>query len=115
MESVVPIATVMFFVQIIHSLEELTTDFHKKWFLFKMPFWIFLTFEIIHTTFWAIVLLIQNFPFREQFLLFFIILMFANGLEHVIWAIKVKKYVPGLVTAPIHILLFVTFIYSMVR
>lgn len=96
-------AIVIFIVQIFHSIEELSTGFHKKWYLFKMPFWVFLTFEICFTIFWAYVLLVPTFPHRLSFLSFFIALMLANGLQHIIWWRFAKKYVPGLITAPIHV------------
>lgn len=96
-------AFIFYGVQLLHSLEELSTGFHKKWYLFKMPFWVFLTFEIFFNLFWGIVLFLQNFPFREGFLAFFIILMFANGAQHTIWWRFAKKYVPGLITAFVHI------------
>lgn len=104
-------ATIMFVVQLVHSLEELKTGFHKKWFLFKMPFWVFFTFEIVHNLFWGSVLLFKSFPSREYFLVLFIVLMFANGVEHLVWWAFVKKYVPGLITAPIHVVLFLVFCY----
>ena len=106
-------ASIMYVVQLIHSVEELTTGFHKKWFLFKMPFKTFLGFEILHNLFWLSVLILPSFPFREQLLAFFIVLMFANGIEHLIWAGSIKKYVPGLFTAPIHIILFLSFIFRL--
>lgn len=104
------IGTLMFLVQLAHSSEELLTGFHKKWFLFKMPFKVFLGFEIIHNLFWASVLFFREFPQRELLITFFIYLMLANGLEHIIWAIIKRGYVPGLITAPIHILLFLIYI-----
>lgn len=99
-------------VQIAHSAEELTTGFHKIWYLLKMPFWVFLTFEIVFEIFWIIVWLWQSFPYRIQFQAFFLILMFANGVQHIIWAGSTKKYVPGLVTAMIHIILFTIFYFK---
>lgn len=99
-------AFILYGVQLLHSLEELFTEFHKKWYLFKMPFWVFFTFEISFNLFWGIVLFLQNFPFRESFLVFFIILMFANGVQHIIWWRFAKKYVPGLITAFVHIAVF---------
>lgn len=93
-------------LQIVHSLEELTTGFHKRWYLFKMPFWVFLLFEIIFTSFWILILLNPGFPNRELFQKIFVLLMFANGIQHLVWFGVEKKYVPGLITAPIHVLLF---------
>jgi hypothetical protein len=109
MNSLEAFATAIFIIQIAHSIEELSSGFHKKWYLFKMPFWVFLTFEICFTAFWAFVLFIPQFPNRSSLLYFFIALMFANGLQHIIWWCFVKKYVPGLITAPIHVLLPLVF------
>lgn len=97
------------FVQIAHSIEELAMGFHKKWYLFKMPFWFFLVFEIVFESFWIAVWLLPNFPNRIYLQAFFLALMFANGVQHIVWAGNVKKYVPGLVTAPIHMIVFLVF------
>lgn len=99
-------------VQFTHSIEELSTGFHKKWYLFKMPFWVFLLFEILFTTFWVIVLITSSFPHRETFQLVFLYIMLANGLQHIIWWGIVKKYVPGLVTAHLHLLVFLAFYFK---
>src|SRR3989338_9615063 len=88
-------ATIIFFVQLTHSLEELSTGFHKKWYLFKMPFKTFLIFEICFSLFWGLVVFLPDFPFRLQLLAFFLALMFANGVQHIVWAGSVKRYVPG--------------------
>lgn len=106
-------ATLMFGIQLLHSIEELSTGFHKRWFLFKMPFKTFLAFEVIHNLFWLTVLLLPTFPYRIELLAVFILLMFANGVEHVIWAGCEKKYVPGLITAPLHIVLFLILYFQM--
>ncbi len=107
-------ATIILFIQIAHSIEELSTGFHKKWYLFKMSFKVFLTFEICFTLFWSSVIFFQNFPSREILLSFFLILMFANGVQHLVWAGSVKKYVPGLYTAFLHILIFLVFYFQII-
>ena len=96
-------------VQIIHAIEELSTGFHKRWYLFKMPFWVFLVFELLFEGFWIAVYLFPDFPNRPAFQAFFLSLMFANGLQHLVWARIVKKYVPGLITTPLHIIVFLLF------
>ncbi|MDO8429274.1 MAG: HXXEE domain-containing protein [Candidatus Daviesbacteria bacterium] len=107
-------AYIFFGIQLIHSVEELATGFHKKWYLFKMPFVTFFTFEICFSLFWAAVLFFQSFPFRENLLAFFIILMFANGVQHIVWWGFTKKYIPGLVTSLIHIIIFLTFYFQVI-
>ena len=101
-----------FAIQLCHSLEELSTGFHRKWYLFKMPFWLFLSFEICFTLFWFLVLIFRSFPHREELQIFFLILMFANGIQHILWWMMSKKYVPGLITAFLHAGLFLTFYFS---
>lgn len=92
-------------IQLIHSIEELSTGFHKKWYLTKMPFWLFLVFELCFSTFWITVLLLPIFPYRSLLQAFFLLLMFANGIQHLVWWRCVKKYVPGLLTAPLFIII----------
>lgn len=99
-------------VQLAHSFEELSTGFHKKWYLFKMPFRVFLAFELSFSAFWIMVLLLPNFPYRIYLQVFFLALMFANGVQHLVWWGNTKRYVPGLVTAPIHILVFLIFYFK---
>lgn len=104
-------ATIMLVVQIVHSIEELLTGFYKKWFVFKMSFKFFLGFEIIHNLFWVFVLLNKQFPFRTSLLTFFIILMFAQSILHMFWMWNEKKYIPGLYTAILHIIIFPVFCF----
>lgn len=98
-------------VQLIHSQEEIWNDFHKKWFVFKMPLAVFLAFEATLSA--AILAYIVNphLPGASIFMSWFMFLMFINGAEHIFWAAVAKKYVPGLITAPIFIILF-GFYYS---
>ncbi len=98
--------------QITHSIEELATGFHKKWYLFKMPFSTFILFEIAFTMFWVGVLFITTFPYRQDLQRIFLVLMFANGVQHVIWWGVKKIYVPGLVTAFVHIVIFLSFYFQ---
>ena len=38
--------------------------------------------------------------------------MFANGVQHVIWASVVKQYVPGLITALLHVMISLIFYFT---
>ncbi len=105
-------ALFMFAVQIAHSIEELSTGFHKRWYLFKMPFGSFLSFELLHNLFWGLVILTNLIPYKQELSAFFIALMFANGVQHLVWFGFTKKYVPGLITAPLHIVLFLIFFFK---
>lgn len=102
----------MLLVQIAHSVEELLTGFHKKWYLFPMPFCVFLLFEVLHNLFWSLVILTNVVPYKNELTAFFLVLMFANGVQHLVWFGSTKKYVPGLITAPLHILLFFAFFFQ---
>lgn len=93
-------------IQCLHSLEELSTGFHKKWYLFSMPFSVFLIFEIVFLSFWIFVWLMPTLSHKELLMAFFNLLMFANGIQHLVWAGVKKKYVPGLITAPLLIAAF---------
>ena len=95
-------AQIAFLIQVTHSIEELVTGFHKKWYLFKMPFFVFFLFEIGFTFFWFLVIFTSYFS-NEKLLLFYILLMFANAIQHLVWFGINKKYVPGLVTALFHL------------
>lgn len=99
-------------VQLAHSFEELSTGFHKKWYLFQMPFKVFLAFELCFSAFWIVILLLPSFPFRVYLQESFLALMFANGVQHLVWWGTTKKYVPGLITAPVHILVFLIFYFK---
>ena len=96
-------------IQCLHSIEELFTGFHRKWYLFHMPFALFLGFEIIFLAFWVLVLLFPAMPSRYTLMTFFNLLMFANGIQHLVWGGVEKKYVPGLLTAPIFVAVFMWF------
>jgi hypothetical protein len=103
--SLLLLAELMYLAQLCHSFEELTHGFHKKWYLFKMPFWVFLTFEILFNLFWAVVIFSNVLANKETLLVVWIALMTLNGMQHVVWSVVLKKYVPGLYTAPLHLVL----------
>ncbi len=102
---------VMLGIQFLHSIEELSHNFHEKFPLFKMSFRFFLTFEIIFFSFWLAVILFQQFPLRSHLINIFILLMFVNGLWHLVWWGVIKKYVPGLMTAPFFIITFLIYYF----
>ena len=93
-------------VQLIHSQEEIWTGFHKKWFLFTMPRWVFIGLEAVLTFFILFYMFNPDAPGGQGFMYWFIFAMLLNGMEHIIWAAVKKRYVPGLVTAPIFVVLF---------
>lgn len=86
-------------LQLIHSQEEIHTGFHSKWPVFSWPKKAFVAFELVFSLFIVGMLFVRSLPFRELWFYLFNLLMFANGVEHLIWAASVKKYVPGLVSS----------------
>jgi hypothetical protein len=92
-------------VQYLHSIEELCTGFHRKWYLFKMPFLAFVCFEILFLSFWTFIGISPDLLFRKQLMLSFNCLMLINGIQHLLWAASKKQYVPGLMTAPFFIII----------
>lgn len=99
-------------IQLIHSIEELSTGFHRRFPLKKMKWRTFLIFEIVFLSFWVIVYLLDQTNVREYLMAFFTLLMFANGLWHMVWWGIEKRYVPGLITAPFFVITFVVFFYK---
>ena len=98
-------------VQAIHGTEALLTGTHRRWYVFKTSFAAMFVWEVLFLGFWVIVYALQSFPFREYLMPVFMLLMFANGLQHVIWASWEKRYVPGLITAPLHVVVFVLYFF----
>lgn len=95
--------------QLIHSQEEIWTGFHKKWFVFTMPRWLFIMFEVALSAVIILYLVNPQFYAADVFMKWFMFVMLLNGMEHVIWAAVKRAYMPGLVTAPIFILLFILY------
>jgi len=106
--------TILLGIQILHSTEELSNGFHEKFPLFKMKFRTFLFFEIVFLGFWIAVFFLKELPARDQLMALFNILMFANGLWHMVWWGIVKKYVPGLITAPLLVVTFLVFYFQII-
>lgn len=104
--------TILLGIQFFHSIEELSTKFHERFPLFKMKWQTFLLFEIIFLSFFLSVLLFENLANRDVWMAIFTILMFANGLWHIVWWGIEKKYVPGLCTAPLFIITFLIFYFK---
>ena len=100
-------------LQLIHSQEEIWTGFHRKWFLCTMPRALFVALEAVLSS--AILLYIFNpeLPGASGFMTWFIFVMLLNGMEHVIWAAVKKSYVPGLITAPLFVILFAFYYASL--
>jgi hypothetical protein len=93
-------------VQLVHSQEEIWAGFHNKWFAAKLPLWLFVSFEIVLSVTIISYIINPNFAGADIFMPWFIFVMLLNGMEHIIWAAVKKSYVPGLITAPIFIILF---------
>lgn len=99
-------------VQWLHSLEEIFTHFEIRWPVWKMSRIFFISLEAIFIPLVLAFWFINNIPFRDTFMLSYIVLMFANGVWHLMWAGTEKRYVPGLITAPLLILVFLLFYFQ---
>lgn len=99
-------------LQMLHSLEEITNSFHKKFPLFKMKRSTFILFEIGFMLFWVIVYFSNPSTTRTYLMGIFSLLMFANGIWHMVWWALEKKYVPGLATAPLFVIIFSLFFFQ---
>ena len=108
--------TIAFLVlQLFHSAEELSQGFHKRFPFGKLTFKNFLTFEVLFMGLWLTIFMVKSFPYRENILAFYLLLMFANGIWHIVWWGIEKKYVPGLITAPFFILVFVVYYNQLIH
>ena|SRR3989338_2953006 len=104
-------------LQVLHSIEESAMGFYKAFPLVQMRLRTFLLFEVVFISFWFFVFLFRPSDMKEILMHSFTLLMFANGLWHLVWFgffKKFKKYVPGLVTAFFHVFLFLIFYFSQV-
>lgn len=103
MENIITAFTISCIIQIFHSLEEIFTRFDKRWPLWRMSRTTFVAFEIVFSLVFLYVLFFQP-SFYEIFAKAFLLLMFANGIWHLFWGWNEKRYVPGVITAPFHVL-----------
>jgi hypothetical protein len=102
-------------VQLLHSQEEIWTGFHKKWFVFTMPRWVFMAFEALLSATIIAYILYPHLSGAVAFSQWFIFAMLLNGMEHIVWAAVKKTYVPGLITAPLFLVLFIPYYANLVR
>ena len=102
-------------IQLVHSQEEIWTGFHKRWFVFTMPRWVFITFEVLFSLPIIAYISDSHLPFTNVYMPAFALTMLINGIEHIVWGLVSKKYVPGLVTAPLFVIVFVFYYISLVK
>ncbi len=103
MENIILAFTASSLIQVLHSTEEIYTHFEQRWPLWKTSRATFISFEIVFSLIFLYVFFFQPF-FYFIFAKSFLLLMFANGLWHLFWGWNERRYVPGLITAPLHIL-----------
>lgn len=104
--------TALVVIQLLHSQEEIFTHFEKRWPVWKMSRVVFVTFEILFSIFIILPIFFVSFPYRIEWMLLFNLLMFANGVWHLMWFACEKRYVPGLVTAFLFLIAFAMFYFS---
>ncbi len=102
-------------IQLIHSQEEIWTGFHKKWFLFTMSKWVFVAWEALLSAVIITYMLRPHLAGATGFMQWFIFAMLLNGMEHVIWGAVKKSYVPGLVTAPLFLILIGSYYQHLIK
>ena len=98
-------------VYLLHSQEEIYFHFEKIWPLWKMSRKFFITMEILLSILLISTIFIKVYPYRVFLMSLFNLLMFANGIWHITGAVLAKKYIPGLITAPFAVILFVIYYY----
>ncbi len=93
-------------IQLAHSQEEIWTRFHRRWFVFTMPRWLFIIFELVVSLVIIAYIVKPHLPLSHMFMSVFALIMFINGIGHIVWGLVTKSYVPGLVTAPLFVVVF---------
>lgn len=101
--------------QLLHSQEEIWTGFHKRWFGFTMPRWVFVLFEILFSLPIVAYIVNPDLPLANWYMHFFSLVMLVNGIGHIVWSLVVKSYVPGLATAPFFVVIFAFYYLSLVK
>jgi len=101
--------------QLVHSQEEIWTGFHKRWFVFTMPRWVFIAFEALFSLGIIAYLLKPGLPFAHWYMAIFAFLMLINGIGHIVWGLVERRYVPGLITAPLFVITFGLYYLSLIN
>ncbi len=102
-------------IQIVHAQEEIWTGFHKRWFVFTMSRWVFVTFEVLFSLTIIAYVLRPDLPLSHTYMSLFALAMLINGIGHIVWGLVVKKYVPGLITAPFLVAVFAGYYLTLVK
>jgi len=100
-------------IQFLHSIEEICTRFAKRWPIWRMSQKTFVLLEIFFAFLVLSMVLIKTLPYRDIFMAIYSILMFANGVWHLMWAGIEKRYVPGLITAPFFLIVYLIFYFRL--
>ncbi|OGK63048.1 hypothetical protein A2334_00210 [Candidatus Roizmanbacteria bacterium RIFOXYB2_FULL_38_10] len=100
-------------IYLFHSQEEIYTHFEKVWPLWKMSRRFFITMEILLSTLLISAIFITNYPYRIGLMSIFNLVMFANGIWHITGAILAKRYIPGLVSSPFAVILFLIYYFQL--
>ena len=80
-----------------------------------MPEWLFVGFELILSAVIILYILKPSLALAVWFVPTFALVMLANGIGHIVWGLVERKYVPGLITAPLFVVVFVPYYASLVR
>jgi hypothetical protein len=102
-------------IQLAHSQEEIWTGFHKRWFVFTMPRWVFITFEILFSLPIIAYIAKPSLPLAHWYMPLFALAMFVNGIGHIVWGLVKRSYVPGLITAPLFVVVFFAYYVHLIK
>ncbi|HVP36286.1 MAG TPA: HXXEE domain-containing protein, partial [Terriglobales bacterium] len=101
-------AILMYATLIAHQIEEYIGEFWKVFPLYVMPKDVFIIINVAVSIFllpvW--IFLWQNKSWAVNIALAFSTLMVVNGILHIGWSICLHRYMPGLITGIIFILIF---------
>lgn len=101
-------------IQLAHSQEEIWTGFHKRWFVFTMPRWVFIIFEILFSI--PIIAYIANpgLPLADWYMPLIALVMLIDGVRRIVWGLVERKNVLGLVTASLFVIVFIFYYIGLI-
>ena len=107
--------TLLGLTQLVHSQEEIWTGFNRIWFVFTMPLWAFVAFEVLFSVPIVAYIVDPKLPLAHWYMPLFALVMLINGVGHIVWGLVERRYVPGLITAPFFVVLFSLYYLTLIR
>ncbi len=106
---------IFFFLMILHSVEEQALNFADRCPFMRLTYTQFWLFEVFFIIVWIVPFLLPQLFIAKLMEAFFPILMFANGIWHLVWFWffeRGKRYVPGVVTGSLFVIIFLQFYFG---